>query len=62
MTSDEIPHKERIGLAIRFYGLYVLGFHTNETDCRCCMDNCKVPWLYSQLKEEQKEFLKCLTD
>lgn len=62
MGDRELTHKERVDLAVCYFGLYMLGMSGDEVDVRCAMDNFQVPWLDSQLNEQQREILNKLYD
>lgn len=61
--DSRLSREERVQLAQKIYGLYSIGLAMSESeriDEDCCMDNCKVPFLRSQLKQAEIEWLeKC---
>jgi len=64
MSDRLLTHKERLDLAVCYFGLYTFGLATTPkeiVDEQCAMDNCGVPFLESLLNEKQKQILEKLS-
>jgi hypothetical protein len=63
-ADRELTHRERILLADKFFGLYLIGFAGSEServDERCAMDNSLVPFMTSHLTKVQREHIEYFT-
>ena len=63
--NNELSRNERVALATRLFGLYMLPLHLADaktqgelTDIDCAMDNARVPFYRDQLTEEMKKILE----
>ena len=56
MTSEYLTHEERLNLAVLVHGWYTFPM-ADKIDAQCAMDDGGIPFLRSQLTEQDREVL-----